>query len=110
MKLVKAGHGTVYEAKKHFGVWSAKIFSPDTETRSLTVSISHYLPSGGAEMSSSDQERVYAVLGGSITVRGRGESFLLEKGDMIYIAPGEERAIAVNNNQPATIMVIMAKV
>lgn len=110
MKMVRAGEGRVYEAKKHFHMWGMKMVSPEVETLGLTVSISHFLPNGGAEMSASTAERAYYVLTGSITVRGREEEYVLEPGDLIYIPPGEEREITINNNQPASILVVVAEV
>lgn len=110
MKTVKASAGTSYDAKKHFNMWGMKKICPQDGTARLTVSMSHFLPNGGGEMSSSDKERVYYVLSGSITVRGKNEEHFLEAGDMIYIAPGEERSIETNGVQPATTLVIVVDV
>lgn len=107
MKTTRASEGTPYEAAKHFHVWGVRKVGPEEGTRRLNVSQSHFLPNGGAEMSSSDKERVYYVLRGSITVRGKNETHILEEGDLIYIAPGEEREIKVNKNECASILVIV---
>ncbi|WP_258360407.1 cupin domain-containing protein [Moorella sulfitireducens (nom. illeg.)] len=110
MKVVKAGEGRVYDARKHFHMWGIKMVSPEVETRGVTVSMSHFLPNGGAEMSTSPLERAYYVLAGSITVRGHEAEYVLNEGDLVYIPPGEEREIEVNNNRPATILVVTAEV
>jgi glyoxylate utilization-related uncharacterized protein len=106
MISVKAREGTVYDAPKHFGMWGIKKITPEVSRRT-TVSVSQFLPNGGAEMSSSNMERVYYVLSGSITVKGKGEEHVLDAGDLIYIAPGEERDMSVNNNEPATVLVVV---
>jgi quercetin dioxygenase-like cupin family protein len=110
MKLVKVGEGATYDAPKHFNYWSIKKLQPETCTKNLTVGVSHFLPSGGAEMGASPLERVYFCIEGSITVKGKTEEYKLETGDCIYIAPGEERSFKVSNTKPATLLVIMSKV
>jgi quercetin dioxygenase-like cupin family protein len=109
MKTIKAEEGTPYEAKKHFNIWGVRKIGVEEGTKRLNVSQSHFLPNGGAEMSSSDKERVYYVLSGSITVKGKAETHVLEPGDMIYIAPGEEREIKVNGNECASTLVIIVE-
>ncbi|NMA91908.1 MAG: cupin domain-containing protein [Firmicutes bacterium] len=109
MKTVKANKGTPYEAKRHFHMWGLKKVDRETAASRLTVSISHFLPNGGAEMSSSAKERVYYLLSGALTVAGPEEEHLLEEGDLLYIAPGEERAIKVRGVNPATVLVIIVE-
>ena len=58
-------------------------------------------------MSSSPKERVYYVVKGSITVRGKDEEHVLNEGDLIYIAPGEERDMVINNGKPAEVLVFI---
>jgi glyoxylate utilization-related uncharacterized protein len=106
MISVKAREGIPYDAAKHFNMWGIKKVTPEFSRRT-TVSLSQFLPNGGAEMSSSNMERVYYVLAGSITVRGKAEEHVLDSGDLVYIAPGEERDMSVNNNEPATVLVVV---
>jgi quercetin dioxygenase-like cupin family protein len=41
-------------------------------------------------------------------VNGPGdESHLLNEGDLIYIAPGEERDMVINNGKPAEVLVFI---
>jgi quercetin dioxygenase-like cupin family protein len=107
MKVIKDGEGEKYEAKRHSGCWSMYKLQSGKETRRTNVSLSHFLPDGGAEMSSSPKERVYVVLAGSVKVAGKSEQHILEPGDTIYIAAGEERAVQVVGTEPATILVII---
>jgi quercetin dioxygenase-like cupin family protein len=47
------------------------------------------------------------VVKGSITVGGSNEKHVLGKGDCIYIAPGEERDMVINNGKPAEVLVVI---
>ncbi|MEX1378084.1 MAG: cupin domain-containing protein [Eubacteriales bacterium] len=108
MQLVKSNEGNVYEAAKHFGCWGIKKVTSEQGASNVIVSISEFLPSGGAELTSSEKERVYCVLRGSITLTdGSNEEYVLEENDMIYIAPGEKRAIKVNGTVAARLLVII---
>ncbi len=107
MKLIKVGEGTPYNAEKHFNYWSMSKLNPKDTSKRLHIGVSHFLPGGGAEMSSSLLERVYFCMDGKITVRSKDQEYHLDAGDMIYIAAGEERGFQVANTKPATILVIM---
>ena len=106
MRTIQAGDGTPYDAPKHFHMTGVKKVTPEFSRRT-TVSLSTFQPDGGAEMSASDSARVYYVISGSITVRGKAEEHVLSPGDLIYIAPGEQREIAVTGGSPATTLVIV---
>lgn len=109
MKVIKANEGNVYEAQNHFNMWGVRKFGPPDGAKAINVSISEFLPDGGAAMSASDKERIYCVLRGSITVNDEhGKAHILEAGDMIYIAPGEKRDMAVNGSEAARVLVIVA--
>ena len=110
MKLIKNGEGEIYEAKRHFSCWAMRKLVPEQDSQRLNIALSHFLPEGGAEMSSSPLERAYYVIAGSILVKGKGEKFVLEPGDAIYIAPGEEREVQVVGTEPATILVMIVNV
>jgi quercetin dioxygenase-like cupin family protein len=110
MKFIKVGEGTPYEAPHHYSYWAIKKVQPETGTKNLTVGVSHFLPGGGSDLSSSPQERVYFCIDGKVTVKGINEEHQMEQGDMIYIAPGEERSFQVSNTKPATLLVITSKI
>ena len=107
MISVKDAQGTPYDAAKHFGVYGLQKFTEEQSKRT-TVCYSYFQPNGGAEMSSSPKERVYYVVSGSITVNGpNDEKHVLNAGDVIYIAPGEERDMVINDGKPAEVLVII---
>lgn len=109
MKLVKKEEGTPYEAPKHFNVWSSRKLT-DADTKRLSVSISHFLPNGGVEMSGSPPEKMYYVISGSMQVRTKNQEVILEPGDIVYFEPDEEREIKVVGNDVCTILVCIVKV
>ena len=110
MKLVKAGEGTPYEAKGHTNYWAMNKMTPETCTKRLTIGLSHFLPGGGCSVSSNPRERVYYCVYGSILVKRKSEEYVLNPGDAIYIAPGEERSFQTRGTDPASILVIMSTV
>jgi glyoxylate utilization-related uncharacterized protein len=106
MISVKDTQGTPYEAAKHTEVYGLQKIT-EAHSGRTTVCYSYFQPNGGAEMSSSPKERVYYVVQGSITVSGPGEKHVLDEGDLIYIAPGEERDMVINNGKPAQVLVFI---
>lgn len=110
MKVVRIGEGALYDAKGHFNCSCMNKLIAGQDTIKTNIGVSHFLPGGGAEMSSSPKERVYVVMSGRIKVKGKNEEHILEARHMIYIAPGEERAFKVEGTEPASILVIITDV
>ena len=110
MKLIKSGEGEPYDAKDHFNCWSTKKLTPEQVSQRINIVYSHFLPNGGAVMSFSPLERAYYLLSGTLAITGEDEEHILQPGDIIYIAAGEERAIRVLGDQPATMLVIMSRI
>lgn len=106
MISVKDAQGIQYEAAKHREVFGLQKIT-EAQSRRTTVCYSYFQPNGGAEMSASPKERVYYLVRGSITVRGNNEEHILNAGDLIYIAPGEERDMTINNGKPAEVLVFI---
>lgn len=106
MISIKDAQGTQYEAPKHTGVYGLQKIT-ETQSKRTTVCYSYFQPDGGAEMSASPKERVYYVVKGSITVSGPDETHLLNEGDLIYIAPDEERDMVINDGKQAEVLVFI---
>jgi glyoxylate utilization-related uncharacterized protein len=106
MICIKDAKGAPYDAPKHFGVFGLIKLSQGQSKR-IAVNYSYFQPNGGAEMSSSDKERVYYVTKGSITVNGKEESHVLNEGDLLYIGPGEQRDMVINDGKPAEVLVFI---
>ncbi len=110
MKLIKHGQGVQYEAKGHFSCYAMNKLVVGQDTRKLTVGMSHFLPGGGAQMSSLPKERAYYVLSGTIKIIGKSEEYEVSPGDLIYIGAGEERSFQALGTEPATILVTIVDV
>lgn len=108
MKLIKSSEGETYEAQLHYNCWTARKITPDMGSKHLGISYSHFLPNGGADMSSAPVDRVYYLISGALEIKGKDEIFTLQPGDMLYIPAEEERAVSVIGNQPATMLVMAA--
>ena len=106
MISVKDAQGVQYEAAKHSEVYGLQKIT-EAQSKRTTVCYSYFQPNGGAELSSSPKERIYYVVKGSITVSGGGEKHVLGVGDLVYIAPGEERDVVINDGKPAEVLVFI---
>jgi glyoxylate utilization-related uncharacterized protein len=109
LKVVKANEGSVYEAANHFDMWGIRKFGPPEGAKAVIVSISEFLPSGGATLTAAaDKERIYYVIRGSITIaEENGTAHRLDADDLIYIPAGEKRSLIVNGNVAARVLVIV---
>ena len=71
------------------------------------LGLSHFLPGGGADESSSETERIYVVLEWEIAVTTEDGPVLLGHLDPCPIPPGETRSVQNATNRPASMLVIM---
>ena len=71
------------------------------------LGLSHFLPGGGADESSSETERIYVVLEWEIAVTTEDGPVLLGPLDSCLIPPGETRSVQNATNRPASMLVIM---
>ncbi|MBP2650473.1 MAG: hypothetical protein H6Q74_1298 [Firmicutes bacterium] len=111
MFVVKSNEGTVYEALNHFNMWGTRKIGSPEGAQNVTVSISEFLPNGGATMSASAKERIYCVLRGAVTIGDEaGNKHELNENDMIYIPPNEKRDMAVNGIVAARVLVIVINI
>jgi len=107
MISVKDAQGPSYEAPGHFGVYGIQKITAAQSKRTI-VNYSYFQPNGGCDMGASPKERVYYVVSGSLTVNGKdGEKHDLGPGDLIYIGPGEERDMVINDGKPCEVLVFM---
>ncbi len=107
MEVTRLSDAPPYDAPKHHGMVALRLQGGgQTSTERVVVGLSHFLPGGGAEESSSKAERIYVVLEGQITVTTEGGPVLLGPLDSCFIPPGETRAVQNTTNRPASMLVI----
>ena len=111
MKKVELKDVAPYNAPLHFDMKAMKLQGKDeTGITKFWMGMSYFLPGGGAEWAYEDNsptEKVYFVIDGEITVKGKTEEFVLKKGDSLFIGPNEGRSMINNTNQVATVLVVI---
>jgi quercetin dioxygenase-like cupin family protein len=108
MEVTRLADALPYEAPKHHGIAALRLHGGgQTNTERVVVGLSHFLPGGGADESSSETERIYVVLEGQITVTTDDGPVLLGPLDSCLIPPGETRTVQNATNMPASMLVIM---
>lgn len=108
MEVTRLADALPYEAPKHHGIAALRLHGGgQTNTERVMVGLSHFLPGGGADESSSKTERIYVVLEGQITVTTDDGPVLLGPLDSCLIPPGEIRTVQNATNRPASMLVIM---
>ena len=94
----------------HFNMRSAR-FQGEAETglKSFWCGLSHYEPGGGIEWSGEDSpnEKMYMVLEGELTIKGKDEEFVLGPKDSLYIGPNEGRSLINKGSKTATMLVVV---
>ncbi len=88
----------------HYRHWGSQYSKADGASR-LSVSVSHFLPNGGAEQKAVP-ELIYYVLSGSMVVQANSEQHILDTGDLVHFDAGEERGFKVRGQAPASLLVV----
>ena len=108
MEVTRLAEALPYEAPKHHGIAALRLpGGKQTNAERMVVGLSHFLPGGGADESSSEAERVYVVLEGQITVTTEDGPVVLGPLDSCLIPPGETRSVQNASNRPASMLVIV---
>ena len=99
-----------YDPPGHFGMTAMRVHGKEeTGTTKFWVGLSHFLPGGGAKWAYEDNplEKVYFVLEGEITVKSKTETFVLKRGESVFLGPNEGRELINATNMPASMLVIV---
>jgi len=104
-RFVDAGR---YDTKGHFEMAGLMLQGGQaSRTSGVLVSLSYFLPGGGAHRSASATEKIYVVLEGTVTlITDEGEAALGAM-DSCHLAPGEARAIENRGNTVARMLVVV---
>jgi glyoxylate utilization-related uncharacterized protein len=111
MKKVQLKDVKAYEAPLHFDMKSMKLHgTEETGAKKFWMGMSYFLPGGGAKYAYEDSptEKIYFVLDGQMTVKSKTETFVLNKGDSLFIAPYEGREMINETNEVATVLVVIS--
>ncbi|MCL2493768.1 MAG: cupin domain-containing protein [Clostridiales bacterium] len=111
MKKVSIQDVNSYAAPGHFNMTAFRLQGKDeTGIQTFWVGKSFFLPGGGAEWAyaeNSPNEKVYYILKGEMTVKGKDETFHLQKGDSLYMGPNEGREMINEGRAVCEVLVII---
>jgi uncharacterized cupin superfamily protein len=108
MDVTRIADARRYETVGHFDMVGLRLLgAPATVTSGTTVSLSYFLPGGGAERSASNTEKFYVVLEGEVTIVTDAGEATLGRLDSCCLAPGEARSVVNRGNTVATMLVIV---
>lgn len=110
MKKISFSEVKPYAAPKHFDCSTLRLQGKEeTGIQTFWVGMSYFLPGGGAEWAYEDNanEKVYYVLEGELKVKSKDETFVLNKGDSLYIGPNEGREVINDTNYICEVLVMI---
>jgi len=109
MHVTRLADARAYSAPLHSGVASLRLQGLEASPCGFAwVGLSYYQPGARAEMSASDQPKVYVMIEGELTVQlADGPPHVLNPLDSCLIEAGETREIRNESNSVATMLVMM---
>lgn len=111
MRVTRIAQAKAYEAPEHFGMACLRLQGKEaSETRSMWTGLSHLLPGGHTSLKASDQEKIYVVIFGQVTISNGTEEVTLGPLDSCVMAPGEARKLENRTTLPATILLTMEEI
>ncbi|MBO0344333.1 cupin domain-containing protein [Roseibium sp. CAU 1637] len=111
MQVTPINDAKAYEAPEHYGMACLRLQGKEASaTSAMWVGLSHILPGGHTSLKASDQEKIYVVVAGEVTIGTGQETATLGPLDSCVIAPGEPRKLENRTNAPASILLVMEEV
>ncbi len=109
MQVTRFGEAHRYDAPNHFDMRSLRLQGMEVSDADFAwVGLSHFLPGGGASMDAGTTGKIYVVLAGRVAIElDDGSVNILDRLDSCFIPAGESRAIRNEENEVATMLVIM---
>jgi quercetin dioxygenase-like cupin family protein len=109
MRVTRAAEAPAYNAPLHRGVSTWRLQGHEAgPTERFWVGLSHYEPGGGADEAPTQEETVYVMLAGELTVTSGGERATLGRHDSVHLLRGQVRGIHNHTSAPAVLLVIIA--
>ncbi|SFA70394.1 Cupin domain-containing protein [Poseidonocella pacifica] len=108
MEITRITEAQPYDAPGHFGMACLRLQGKEaTGAKSMWMALSHLLPGGRTSLKASDQEKLYFVVEGLVTISNGSDEAVLSPRDSCLIAPGEGRELRNDTTLPATILLVM---
>lgn len=107
MHVTRLANGTPFDPPGHRGVGPIRLQGGDTsETKYMTVALSHYLPGGEAELAPQPAETIYVVVAGELVMICDGAEETLREYDSVHFTAGTLRQVINRSPLPASMLVI----
>lgn len=90
----------------HFDMRTFPLVEKQAGQGELALSLSHYLPGGGADFGPQPVEVIFYVLDGTITIESDGEPIEVAAGQAVHIHKGENKGVRNHTNATASMLVI----
>ena len=110
MRIMRYNDAKTYDAPGHYNMTPLRLHGIEAgKTEKFICGLSHFEPGGGAEMSSSDTEKIYFCIEGEITVvLDDGTQETLGLWDSCHLEPGVAREIKNISDKRASIVVVIS--
>lgn len=106
MKLVDLKQCQGRTPPHHFDMRTFPLVEKKAGGGELALSLSYYLPGGGADFGPQPVEVIFYVLDGTITIQKEDGELTVEAGQAVYIGRGENKGIRNQSNTTAKMLVI----
>lgn len=108
MHVVRFAEAPEYAAPGHHDMAMVRLQGREAGPSSdLWIGVSVLAPGGGTTLSSSEQEKMYVVLDGTLHIANGETELSLGKWDSCRIAAGEDRRLTNKTNSPVTVLLVM---
>ena len=108
MQITKFSDARRYETKGHFEMAGLMLQGGQaSKTSGVLLSLSYFLPGGGADRAASATEKFYLVLEGAVTIVTDDGEHTLGPMDSCHLEPNEARAIVNRGNTVAHMLVVV---
>jgi uncharacterized cupin superfamily protein len=104
MQVTRLADAEPFDPPGHRGVGPVRLH--DVPRSGVTVTLSHYLPGGEAEMAPQPEDTVYVVLAGELVMISDGTEETLLPYDSVHFTAGTQRQVVNRTHLPASMLVI----
>lgn len=109
MHVTRHAEAPAYDAPGHDRMAMRRLQGRDAGPSStMWLGLSVLAPGGGTTLDTSDQEKMYVVLEGEVTMISDTGEAVLQPLDSCRFAPGEGRQLANRSDRPATVLLAMS--
>ncbi|MEC3978032.1 cupin domain-containing protein [Amycolatopsis sp. H20-H5] len=107
MQVHRLADAELFDPPGHRGVGPVRLLGgADAPATGVTVTLSHYLPGGEADMAPQPADTVYVIVAGALTMISEGVEETLHPYDCVHFTAGTLRRVLNRTPLPASMLVI----